>query len=69
MATEFFAEGGSDVAITLTPGEHGILQVHVDGDKIFDKSDEGNKHADLPRVKELRAVIRERVAALVAAGD
>ena len=69
MATEFFAEGGSDVAITLTPGESGILQVHVDGEKIFDKKDEGNKHADLPRVKEMRAVIRERLAATVAAGD
>jgi predicted Rdx family selenoprotein len=69
MATEFFAEGGSDVAIMLTPGESGILQVHVDGEKIFDKKDEGNKHADLPRVKEMRAVIRERLAATVAAGD
>ena len=69
MATEFFAEGGSDVAIALTPGENGILQVHVDGEKIFDKKDEGDKHADLPRVKEMRAVIRERLAATVAAGD
>ena len=31
MATEFFAEGSFDVAITLTPGDSGILQVIVDG--------------------------------------
>jgi predicted Rdx family selenoprotein len=69
MATEFFAEGGSDVAITLTPGKDGILEVHVDGEKIFDKKEEGNKHADLPRVKEMRAVIRDKLAAAAAAGD
>jgi hypothetical protein len=27
MASEFFAEGGKDVAIRLTPGVAGILQV------------------------------------------
>ena len=43
MATEFFAEGGFDVAITLTPGDSGILQVIVDGDTIYDKSAEGNE--------------------------
>ena len=61
MANEFFAEGGSQTAITLTPGDNGVLQVIVDGDKIFDKKDEGNKHPDLNRVKEMRAVVRERV--------
>ena len=61
MANEFFAEGGSQTAITLTPGDSGVLQVIVDGEKIFDKKDEGNKHPDLNRVKEMRAVVRERV--------
>ena len=69
MAAEFYAEGGSDVAIALKPGEDGILQVHVDGEKIFDKKAEGNNHPDLPRVKEMKAVIREKLAATVAAGD
>ena len=69
MASEFFAEGGSNVAIKLTPGESGILQVYVDGDKIFDKEEEDNQHATLPRVKEMRAVIRDKLAATVAAGD
>ena len=69
MATEFFAEGGKDIAIKLTPGIAGILQVFVDGDKIFDKADEDGQHPNLPRVKEMRAVIRDRLSAMVAADN
>ena len=65
MATEFFAAGGTDVAITLTPGEAGVLQVIVDGDKIYDKKEEDNQTPHLNRVKQIRAVIRERLEALV----
>jgi predicted Rdx family selenoprotein len=61
MATEFFAEGGSDVAIKLTPGEGGILQVYLDGARIYDKKDEGGQFPTLPRVKELRAALRKRL--------
>ena len=63
MAGEFFAEGGSDVAIKVTPGTGGILQVFADGDKIYDRSDEGGEYTGLPRVKEMRAVIKEKLAA------
>ena len=69
MATEFFAEGGKDVAIKLTPGIAGILQVFVDGDKIFDKADEDGQHPNLPRVKEMRAVIRDKLSSMVAADN
>ena len=62
MATEFFAEGGANVAIALTPGDGGVLQVFVDGDKIFDKKEEGD-HPNLNRVKQMRAVVRDRVDA------
>lgn len=66
MATEFYATGGTDVAITLTPGDAGVLTVHVDGDKIFDKTEEGS-HPNLDRVKELKAIVKERLALAVAA--
>ena len=69
MVTEFFSEGGKEVAITLTPGDSGILQVFVDGDKIFDKKEEDGKHPDLTRVKQMRAFIKERLTADVAAAD
>ena len=61
MASEFFAEGGNKVAITLTPGEGGVLQVVAGGDKIFDKKEEDGKYPDLPRVKELRAIIKSKI--------
>ena len=64
-----FAEGGKEVAIKLTPGVAGILQVYVDGDKIFDKKEEDGKFPDLPRVKQMRAVVRDRLEALVPADD
>ncbi len=64
-----FAEGGKEVAIKMTPGVAGILQVYVDGDKIFDKKEEDGKFPDLPRVKQMRAIVRDRLEALVPADD
>ena len=69
MASEMFAEGGKEVAIKMTPGVAGILQVFVDGDKIFDKKEEDGKFPDLPRVKQMRAVVRDRLESLVPADD
>ena len=69
MASEFFAEGGKDVAIKMTPGVAGILQVYVDGDKIFDKKEEDGQFPNLPRVKQMRAVVKDRLEALVPADD
>ena len=63
MATEFFAEGGSKVAITITPGDSGVLEVHAGGEKIFDKAVEG-KHPDLTRVNMMRVVIIQKLAAM-----
>ena len=69
MASEFFAEGGKEVAIKLTPGVAGILQVYVDGDKIYDKKEEDGQFPNLPRVKQMRVVIKDRLEALVPADD
>ena len=62
MVAEFYATGGTDVAIALIPGDSGVLTVYVDGDKIFDKTEEGG-HPDLNRVKELKAIVKEWLAA------
>ncbi len=69
MATEFFAEGGKEVAIKITPGTAGILQVFVDGDKIFDKKEEDGQFPNLPRVKQMRAIIRDKLSVAVAADN
>ena len=64
-----FAEADSDVAITLTPGDGGVLQVILDGEKVYDKNEEGKETPHLNRVKEIRAALREKMAAPVAAAD
>ncbi len=70
MAAEFFAEGGKDVAIRLTPGTSGVLQVFLNGEKVFDRADENGEYPSLPRVKAMRKLIRERLAAAPASvGD
>ncbi len=69
MVNEFVAEGGKDVSIDVKPGVGGVLQVYVDGDKIYDKAEEGGQTPHLNRVKELRAVVRSRLDALVPADD
>ena len=66
MANEFFAEAGNDIAIRITPGTGGIYQVFADGEKIYDKAEEDGVFPNLPRVKELRAIIREKFTAAVA---
>ena len=55
-----FAEGGNNVAITLTPGDSGILKVIAGGEVIFDKDIEGT-HPELTRVKEMRTEIRKKI--------
>jgi len=62
MATEFFAEGDRDMALTLTPGTYDVLQVYVDGEKIYDKQAEQNQFPTLPRVQQMREVVRARLA-------
>ncbi len=69
MVNEFVAEGGKDVAIEVKPGVGGVLQVFVDGDKIYDKVEEDGQTPHLNRVKELRAVVRSRLDSLVPADD
>ncbi len=69
MVNEFVAEGGKDISVEVKPGVGGVLQVFVDGDKIYDKAEEGGQTPHLNRVKELRAVVRSRLDSLVAADD
>ena len=62
MATELSAAGDRDVALTLTPGTHDVLQVYIDGEKIYDKHAEQNQFPTLPRVKQMREVVCARLA-------
>jgi predicted Rdx family selenoprotein len=67
VANEFFRSFGPDVGISLTPGANGRLEVYLDGEKIFDRKEEGGKYPDLARVRELKQVIQAKLDSLVAA--
>ena len=71
MANEFFRHFGPDVSVTISPRGQGIMEVFVDGERIFDKKGEGNIFPDLKRVREMREVISDRISRLepVAADD
>ena len=62
MANEFFRHYGPDVAVAISPRGQGIMEVFVDGERIFDKKAEGNIYPDLARVRKMREVIDERIA-------
>ncbi len=61
MANEFYRYFGADAGISLTPGANGRLEVYLDGEKIFDRSEEDGKYPDLTRVKQLRDVIQAKL--------
>ena len=61
MANEFFRHYGPDAAITISPRGQGIMEVFVDGERIFDKKAEG-VYPDLARVRQMRLVIDEKLA-------
>ena len=69
MANEFFRAYGGDVAISLTPGANGRFEVYLDGEKIFDRKEEGNIYPDLSRVRKMKEVIKAKLDSLVAADD
>ena len=68
MANEFFRAYGADVAITLTPGAQGRMEVYVEGEKVFDKLEEGI-YPDLSRVRQMKVVIQSKLEAVLTPAD
>ena len=64
MANEFFRSYGPDAAITISPRGQGIMEVFLDGEKIFDKKGEGNIYPDLARVRKMKERISAKIASL-----
>ena len=67
MANEFFRAYGPDAAVTISPRGQGIMEVFLDGERIFDKKGEGNIYPDLARVREMKKVIAAKIETLVPA--
>ena len=68
---EFFRAYGPDVAVTISPRGQSIMEVFLDGERIFDKLGEGNVFPDLARIREMKQIIAAKIASLesVAADD
>lgn len=61
MATEFFrSDATGDVALKLTPDGKGRLEVYLDGEKIFDRKEDGG-FPDLGKVNELKMTIADKL--------
>ena len=61
MATEFWrSDNPGDVALKLTPDGGGRLEVYLDGEKIFDRKEDGG-FPDLSKVTELKMNIAEKI--------
>ena len=69
MANEFFRAYGADAAITLTPKGGGIMEVFVDGERIFDRKGEGNIFPDLARVREMKKIIQAKLDSVPVSAD
>ena len=63
MANEFFRNFGPDAAVTLSPRGQGILEVYMDGERIYDKAAEGGAFPDLIRVRAMVSQIRDHIGA------
>ena len=61
MASEFFrSDAPGDVALKLTPDGKGRLEVFLNGEKIFDRKEDGG-FPDLGKVNELKMAIAEKI--------
>lgn len=60
LVGEFFKEYGSEAAIKVTPADNGRLEVYINGEKIFDRKEEGNIFPDLSHVKSLKNIINAK---------
>ena len=61
MAMEFWRrQAVGDIAIRLTPGGSGRLEVYLDGEKIFDRKEDGG-YPNLTKVNEIYMVIAEKI--------
>jgi predicted Rdx family selenoprotein len=64
MANEFFRKFGPDVAVAISPRGQGIMEVFVDGERIFDKKGEGDIFPDLKRVRSMVQFVADKIESL-----
>jgi len=61
MATEIFHEFEADAPVTLIPVGGGRLELYANGEKLFDRKEEGGAYPDLKRIRALKQEIKKRI--------
>ena len=61
MATEIFHEFEADAPVTLIPVGGGRLELYANGEKLFDRKEEGGAYPDLRRIRALKQEIKKRI--------
>ena len=61
MATEIFHEFEADAPVTLIPVGGGRLELYANGEKLFDRKEEGGAYPDLRRLRALKQEIKKRI--------
>ncbi len=61
MANEFYQKFARDVSVTISPRGQSILEVYVDGERVFDRLGEGRILPDLSRVRKMQNAIADKI--------
>jgi selenoprotein W-related protein len=62
--SEMFQAGGTDVALSLTPGDGGVFKIKFGDELVWDKKAMGGKSPDIAQMKEIKAKLRNKLEAL-----
>ncbi|MBI2862660.1 MAG: hypothetical protein HYX89_07560 [Chloroflexi bacterium] len=60
MAVELGSEFGRRAPVTITPVAEGRLEIYLNGEKVFDRKEDGH-YPGLDRLRQIKRVIRERL--------
>jgi selenoprotein W-related protein len=63
IATEFWSEFNTRLDIALTPVGDRRLEILLDGETVFDRSQQDWVFPALPRIREVKTLVRERLGA------
>ncbi len=62
IAAELWTEFSGKIAIALTPVAEGRLEIELDKALLFDRKAEDNVFPNLPRIRQVKASVRDRLA-------
>lgn len=64
MATEIWHEFGDDAPVTMIPVAGGRLELYANGERLFDRKEEGGAYPEMRRMREIKRAISARLEAM-----